>query len=129
MDMPERDIQGRPDIEKLIRAFYAKITVDEVVGHFFTEVADIDWEVHFPIMFDFWESVLFHQPTYHRNAMAVHLQLNAKEPILPEHFERWLALFEETVDEHFSGEVAHNAKTRAQSIATVMQIKIANQQT
>lgn len=124
--MPEKDIQNRQDIERLIRAFYAKLTKDEIIGHFFTEVVPIDWEAHFPIMFDFWESVLFHKPTYRRNAMQIHLDLNAKEPLRPEHFERWLSLFEETVDEQFYGEMAHNAKTRARSIATMMQIKLAS---
>ena len=125
--MPKEDIENRHDIEQLIRAFYAKLTKDEVVSHFFTEVVAIDWEAHFPIMFDFWESVLFHKPTYRRNAMQIHLDLNAKSPLRPQHFERWLFLFEETVDERFSGETAHNAKIRARSIAAMMQIKIANQ--
>ncbi|MCB0560553.1 MAG: group III truncated hemoglobin [Lewinellaceae bacterium] len=125
--MYKKDLENRHDIEQLIRAFYAKLTEDEVVGHFFTEVVAIDWEAHFPIMFDFWESVLFHKPTYRRNAMQIHLDLNAKSPLRAEHFNRWLSLFEETVDERFSGEIAHNAKTRARSIATMMQIKIANQ--
>ncbi|MCB0597720.1 MAG: putative DNA binding domain-containing protein [Lewinellaceae bacterium] len=124
--MPEKDIQDRQDIEQLIRAFYSKLTQDEVVSHFFTEVVAIDWEAHFPIMFDFWESVLFHRPTYRRNAMQVHVNLHAKAPLHPEHFERWLSLFEETVDGYFSGEIAHNAKTRARSIATMMQVKLAN---
>lgn len=125
--MPEKDIKNRQDIEHLIRAFYGKLTKDEVVSHFFNDVVAINWEVHFPIMFDFWESVLFHQPTYRRNAMQIHLNLNAKAPLRPQHFERWLSLFEETVDESYSGETANNAKTRARSIATMMQIKIANQ--
>ena len=33
--------------------------------------------------------------------------------------------FKTTVDELFQGEVAHTAKSRAMSLATVMQIKIA----
>jgi hemoglobin len=41
-----------------------------------------------------------------------------------EHFERWRKLFDETVNENFKGEIAHAAKTRALSIATVMQLKV-----
>ncbi|MEJ7676618.1 MAG: hypothetical protein WKG06_01825 [Segetibacter sp.] len=39
-------------------------------------------------------------------------------------FERWLQLFNKTVDDLFEGEKAELAKQRALSIATVMQIKI-----
>jgi hypothetical protein len=41
-----------------------------------------------------------------------------------EFFERWTALFTDTVDEMFAGEKASLAKQRAISIAVVMQIKI-----
>jgi len=41
-----------------------------------------------------------------------------------EHFQKWLLLFTETVDQLFEGEKAELAKQRATSIATVMQIKM-----
>ncbi len=41
-----------------------------------------------------------------------------------EHFQRWILLFNETVDELFKGEKAELIKQRALSISTVMQIKI-----
>jgi hemoglobin len=37
------------------------------------------------------------------------------------HFERWLALFIETVDQMFEGKQASEIKQRAQSIATLFQ--------
>lgn len=123
--MSRKDIHDRQDIERLIRAFYEKVRRDDVIGYFFNEVVQIDWETHFPIMFDFWESVLFHTMGYRRNAMKIHIDLHLKEPLKEEHFQRWLALFDQTVDELFAGETANMAKTRARSIATMMQIKIA----
>ncbi len=45
-------------------------------------------------------------------------------PINNSHFEKWLSLFLETVDEHFAGEVAEEAKTRARNIAGVFQFKL-----
>ena len=59
--------------------------------------------------------------------MEVHFSLNQKFPLLPEHFNRWQALFFQTIDTLFSGPLAEEAKQKASSIANLMQFKI-NQQ-
>lgn len=97
---------------------------DDVIGFFFTDIAQLDLEKHLPVMYDFWESTLFHSANYSGNPMRVHINLNQKARIRDRHFERWLALFNETVDELYTGTVAELAKTRALSIATVMRIKL-----
>jgi hemoglobin len=56
--------------------------------------------------------------------MLVHLQLNEKTQLKPEHFQKWLELFNETIDELFSGEKANLAKFRAISIAKTIQMKV-----
>ncbi len=117
------DIKTRKDIELLIRAFYKKVLADDLIAHFFTEVVPVDWETHFPTMFDFWESVIFEKPTYSSNAMQKHVDLHRKAPLKKVHFERWLELFNNTVQELFTGPKAELAMQRAQSIATVIQIK------
>jgi len=58
--------------------------------------------------------------------MQPHLILNQTTPFKNEHFKRWLLLFNATIDENFIGEKAEMAKTRALSIATVMEIKMIN---
>ena len=50
------------------------------------------WEKHLPIMYDFWENVLFYTGQYTGNLMQVHRKANVN-PINSEHFERWLKLF------------------------------------
>ena len=120
-EMP--DIQNREDIETLVRAFYEKVLADDLIAHFFTEVIPVDWEKHFPTMFDFWEGIIFENGAYKGNAMLPHIQLNKKASLEKEHFERWLALFYKTMDEHFDGSNAFKAKQRAQSIATAIQMK------
>ena len=57
--------------------------------------------------------------------MKIHLDLHLKTPLSKEHFEVWLTYFNTTVDELFEGKNALMAKQRAKSVATVMQIKIA----
>jgi hemoglobin len=108
-----RDIETRSDIEKLMQSFYEKVLKDDVIGFIFTDVARLDLKHHLPIITDFWENVLFNTGVYSRNAMAPHFNLNAKIKFQPQHFERWLKLFCETVNENFSGARADLAITRA----------------
>jgi len=56
----------------------------------------------------------------------VHRRLHNMTPLKPEHFQQWIKLFSQTVDELFSGEKASLAKERAVSISSLMQIKIEN---
>lgn len=121
----QADISSRQDIELLIKDFYDKLLVDEMVGYLFTEVVELDLEEHLPRLVDFWEDQLLGTNNYSGNPMRVHLQLNQKEALQKAHFERWLEHFNQTVDAHFSGPKAHLAKERALSIATVIQIKTA----
>ncbi|MDZ7605821.1 MAG: group III truncated hemoglobin [Cyclobacteriaceae bacterium] len=123
----KRDIENRKDIELLVNTFYKKVLSDEVIAYIFTDVAKINFHEHMPKMYDFWESTLFQNLVYKGNPMTVHLNLNIMEPLKKQHFDRWLYLFNETVDELFAGEKAFLAKTRATSIATMMQTKIHQQ--
>jgi len=70
--------------------------------------------------------VLFFTGGYTGNPMITHRKLNHVVSLSPDHFNRWLKLFLSTVDENFEGEKAELAKQRAMSIATVMQLKLAN---
>lgn len=118
-----RDIQNREDIELLIQSFYTKAMKDETIGHFFTEVVHLDLEEHLPTMYDFWEMVLFDSNGYKGNPMKVHQTLSAKSPVKKVHFQTWIRLFNETVDAHFSGVKAEYAKSRALSMAQMIEIK------
>ncbi|MEO8405340.1 MAG: group III truncated hemoglobin [Chitinophagaceae bacterium] len=118
------DISTRSDIENLLLQFYGKVKTDPVIGYIFTDIAHVNWEHHIPIITDFWETILLDNPVYKKNAMEVHYALNRQEPLTPAHFERWLQLFNETIDELYQGKIADLAKTRARSIAGLMQHKM-----
>jgi hemoglobin len=120
------DISSRKDIEHLVNEFYAKVLKDDKIGFFFNKIADIDWEKHFPIMYDFWETILFDTMKYKGNPMTKHIVLSKKEPMTSEHFERWLMLWNETVNEHFMGNRANEAINRAEMIAELMKFKISS---
>ncbi len=120
----KEDIKSRVEIEILIRAFYEKVKSDDVISFFFTDIMHTDWEEHLPVMFDFWENVLFYTGAYSGNPMTQHMRLHQKSPMKQQHFERWLELFLKTADELFEGENTEQIKQRATSIAGVMQFKI-----
>lgn len=117
------DFESRKDVEFLVTEFYKRVLKDVEIAFFFTDVVAVDWEKHMPIMFDFWESIIFEKAIYKGNAMQAHVNLNQKTKLEKQHFEKWLALFTATVDAHFAGPKAELAKSRALSIATVIQMK------
>ena len=117
------DIKERGDIEALMRSFYEKALIDEMIGFFFTEVVPLNMEMHLPVIVEFWETVLFGKLKYKGNAMKVHQHIHSLSAFRDEHFERWLFLFISTVDALFEGANAELAKQRAISIATMMKLK------
>jgi len=121
------DIQNREDIHFIMSEFYVKLLKDDLVKHFFDDIIKNNHlEEHLNTITDFWNAILFNATDYQRNAMHPHLVLNQTIPFKNKHFKRWLQHFNTTIDENFKGEKAEMAKTRALSIATVMEIKMIN---
>ncbi len=117
-------IENRTQIQVLVDSFYEKVRHDDLLRPIFEDVAHINWGEHLPKMYDFWENVLFGTGHYKGNPMMPHMRLSMQTPMLPEHFERWKQLFFATIDENFEGEVAADAKLRAENIAAVMLYKV-----
>ena len=109
-----KDIETRGDLETLLTDFYKVATADAHIGHHF---ADLDLKSHLPVIVDFWEKVLFGKPVYFGSPVPVHQKLDEKSPLKLEHFRRWVEIFQQTIDAHFAGEMAENAKLRAKMIA------------
>ena len=122
----KNDIVSRKDIEILVDQFYSKIKIDEQIGFIFSDIAMVNWEKHLPVMYDFFENMLFYTGSYTGNPMELHKHINRLFPLTEEHFRQWNYLFSTTVDELFEGTTANLVKQRAKSIAAVMQIKIIN---
>jgi hemoglobin len=110
------DISTSADIKTLIDAFNEKVKADEVIGYIFNDIAKVDWQHHLPRMYAFWEFLLLGKDTYQGNPMEVHQKLHRIVPLTEKHFDRWLKHFHDTVDEHFEGLVAQDAKTRSSLI-------------
>jgi hemoglobin len=119
-------IENDDDVRLLVRSFYDKVFQDEMLSPFFAHAVNNNWEEHLKTIDSFWSNVIFYTGGYVGNPLEIHKKLHHFKPLNKENFERWLMLFNETVDELFEGEKAELAKQRAYSIATVMQIKILN---
>ena len=118
------DIQNQEDLYLLVDEFYKKLLSDDSISYIFTDVVKIKIEEHLPILVMFWSQAILGTGGYVKNLTQIHLDINAKEHLSPELFNIWLDNFYQTVDENFKGEKAEQIKTQALSIATIMQIKI-----
>ncbi|QWG16885.1 group III truncated hemoglobin [Bradyrhizobium sediminis] len=112
-----------PLIERLVRGFYTRVRSDAVLGPVF-EARIHDWEPHLQRMFAFWSSVALMSGRYHGTPMAKHMPL----PVDADHFDRWLALFEETAREVCSPEAATHFVELARRIAASLELGIAGAQ-
>jgi hemoglobin len=123
------DIQTQEDLFLLVNEFYKKLLSDDAINYIFTDVVKIKLEEHLPILVTFWSQGILGTGGYTKNLTQIHLEVNEKEYLSPELFKIWLNHFYNSVDENFKGEKAEQIKTQALSIATVMQIKIAQKKT
>lgn len=121
------DITVRQDLELIMDAFYHKLLTDESISYIFTDVAKIDLRAHLPHIVDFWEQNILNTGSYRKDVLKIHLDLNSKSRLTQSHFHTWLSHLNNTIDANFSGRRAELMKTRALSVATVMQIKMQNQ--
>ena len=118
------DILGRDEIVRLVDRFYEKVRDDETLGFIFDKVAQVDWPAHLPKMYDFWQTVLFRDGGFRGDPIGKHARLVPLTNMGREQFDRWLVLFEETVDELFTGENADHIKRCAADMANVIHSKI-----
>jgi hemoglobin len=108
-------------IERLVRAFYARVREDDVLAPIFASKIE-DWELHLTKMFAFWSSVSLMSGRYHGQPIAKHLSL----PVDGNHFDRWLALFEQTAWDVCPQKAAEHFVTLAHRIAESLELGIAN---
>lgn len=119
-----KKLETREDIELLVNKFYDKVAKDETIGFFFNDVAKVNWNAHLPKMYKFWETLLFGQISYKGNPMAAHFPVNEMVPMEKRHFEHWLKLWTETIEENFAGETAELAIYKATNISQLMAYKM-----
>lgn len=120
-----KDISSRKDIKFIITSFYDKLLSDNKMFPFFTKfLAENSLENHLEIITNFWEDVLFDTISYNANLLKKHTDFHNTLPFKEQHFSIWVSYFFETINDNFSGINTEKMKNRANSIATVMKIKM-----
>ena len=114
------DLADRADVEVLLRRFYSRVLVDDVLAAPFTLLQVRGLDSHIPVMCDFWETVLFRAGLYRGSALHAHRLVHQRTSLSGHHFVRWLTTWNNTVDEMYRGPVAEHAKTQAARIAWAM---------
>ncbi len=116
---PTGDLDTPEEIAELVRRFYADVTQDDLLGPMFNEVARVDWSEHLPKLTAFWCRALLGISGYQGNPFRAHLLVHAQRGFTPAHFERWLALFHETIELGWTGPNARRALDIAGNVARV----------
>ena len=84
------------EIRNIVNAFYAKVQNDPILGPIFEQEMTEDWDHHLDKMTNFWTTVMFGKQLYKGNPIAAHQKIPT---ISAEHFEYWLTLFKQTLEE------------------------------
>lgn len=126
-DTAMADIQNRTGIdeamiERVVRAFYARVREDDLLGPVFDSRIE-NWELHLQRMFAFWSSTTLMSGRYSGRPMEKHLPL----PVDAQHFDRWLTLFVKTAQTECPPIAAEIFIDRAERIATSLELGIAGQ--
>lgn len=79
-----KDLTTAEDVRTLVDSFYAKVGRDDLLAPVFNDFAHVDWATHLPIMYRFWESMLFSAGSYEGAPFPKHAVL----PVQKEHFAR-----------------------------------------
>lgn len=116
-----KKIKDIDDIKFLVEIFYYKVEQDSLLGHVFNDVMKVNWKSHLPQMVDFLITILLGVVAYKGNPMLKHFMVNKQIALTPLHFERWLELWQKTIDSHFEGKIATIAKQRAKNMAIGIQ--------
>lgn len=77
-------------IAEVVDTFYGRVRQDTLLAPVFAKVDN--WDEHLVKLRAFWSSVVLMSGRYHGQPMQAHFPLS----IEPQHFDRWLALFEQT---------------------------------
>ncbi|MGB7499806.1 MAG: group III truncated hemoglobin [Moheibacter sp.] len=109
-------------VKLLVDSFYAKVRKDELLKDIFDDVIGDRWPEHLEKMYRFWQTVLLDERTYSGRPFVPHMNL----PVDQEHFNRWLNLFEETLEEHFYGQNVEAARWQANRMAQMFYLKISH---
>ncbi|MCI9843456.1 group III truncated hemoglobin [Flavobacterium pectinovorum] len=115
-----KDILNIEDIKQMVDTFYDSVKKDDLLGPIFNDKLQGRWPEHLQKMYGFWQTILFDVRAYSGTPFPPHKQL----PVDKTHFDRWVILFNTSIDAQFSGVITEEAKMRATNMAFMFNHKI-----
>lgn len=88
--LPPRFDITRPEIERVVAAFYAACRAHPGLGPVFAAHIT-DWPTHEAKAADFWANTILHERSYNGNALEAHVKAGNVKPGM---FSTWLGLFD-----------------------------------
>jgi hemoglobin len=117
MTTAKKEISDTRDIRLLVDTFYERAKKDELLAPIFAN------RFHYhglDPLYTYWQTILAKEDPKVEIPFPKHADL----PLTHQHFDRWLSLFHQTVDDLFIGEVAEKAKFRAIRMSEVFRYKM-----
>ena len=103
-------------VSDLVERFYRRVQEDTALGPVFDrQIPAAAWPEHLARMKAFWSTVLRGTGRYRGDPMAAHRRVPGLER---DHFDRWLAAFDDVLQEVFPAPVAAAVLARARRMGT-----------
>lgn len=115
--MPHLEL-NEESIATLVHTFYDDVRADPVLAPVFNAAIGDHWPTHLERMVGFWITTMLKTQSFQGNVFAKHMALDG---VTPEHFLRWLTLFEATAARLFAPELADEFTLVARRIAASLQ--------
>jgi hemoglobin len=109
---------NRDVIAQLVHEFYDSVRDDPQLQVIFEAAIGDDWQPHLSRMVEFWSTVMLATHEFRGNVFGTHMELDG---VVPDHFKRWLSLFETTARRLFVPELADQFMLVARRIAESLQ--------
>lgn len=117
MSIGQADSDARALIDAFVDAFYERVLVDPLLAPLFIDIARIELSEHLSRIKAYWRKMLLGDSDYRRHMMRKHREVDARSKFSDEHYQRWLCLFEQTLQKHPLGPVHERALALARRVA------------
>lgn len=118
--MPSVEDVNEEDLARLVALFYGRVRKDPEIGPIFDDAVE-DWPAHLAKLTDFWHAVMLTSGRYKGNPMVAHMR---QKRIRPEHFDRWLALWNVATAEVMSPQAAAALQAKAARIGESLKLAL-----
>lgn len=110
------------DVRRVVDAFYDMAAGDDILGPIFQNHVH-DWPEHMVRLYDFWSAVILQTGRYAGRPFEAHAAIGE---LRPEHFERWLTLWEQTVAKVIASPLQGTFTNPARRMASSMMGRLFN---